>query len=306
VTKDQVTDKVRKLLALAAEDSGGTEAERDLALQRAQAMLFKHNLDLADVTIEADRSEVNSDSVTTDEIWRGHLLYTMGKYLFVKVYFQTTGRKNRRRYVMVGRPEAISVLTEMWRYVVTQIEGELAIALSKRSYHAQMALRGVMHIAELNESSHEDALAAIQDTIALMGTDSAVYVATLCDVPLSTAKQVQPYLKQGKIAPELIGNLGVWKRNFLDAITIQIGERLAEQQRNMATNAGSTGTDLVRNEWRDIDAWMEGHGISLVKSKASRKYDANARGVGKAAGGRIDLGGRKVTKGGRHLLPSGD
>ena len=104
-------------------------------------------------------------------------------------------------------------------------------------------------------------------------------------------------MKRGEIAPDIVSNLGVFKRSFFDAATTRIAFRLAEQKREYYERVDEAkGQELVRNEWAAVDKWMEEFGPKLGSaSRSSRQHSHAGASEGNKAGSRADISvGRKV------------
>lgn len=97
-----VIEKIRKLLKLAADPSNPHEAA--LAAERAQALLFRHHLDMADVTDPfSDVIEVDRPYIT--EPWRKMLAAILCTYNFCRVLEWPGGMK-----FIGGKPDVETVL----------------------------------------------------------------------------------------------------------------------------------------------------------------------------------------------------
>lgn len=132
--------KVRKLFALGAEGSGGTEAERNLAMERAQKLMLKYNLDLEAIETQGEGSvkgdvAQNQSGLQTNRRsdWEGRLLNTIAHYNLCRVYYVASGRGNTKRKVwfVVGRNHNIAFVQELHQFVVDQLKAECRMALSK-------------------------------------------------------------------------------------------------------------------------------------------------------------------------------
>src|SRR3990170_1711561 len=109
---DNILEKIRALLRLAG-DGAATEAEASLAMERAQALLLKHNLDMADIDV---KEEGFSFEVLDEEFnigkadWRSNLLGVIARQNFCRVI---THRAFGRHPSIIGRKYNIEVVQEL-------------------------------------------------------------------------------------------------------------------------------------------------------------------------------------------------
>lgn len=133
MTESKIIEKIAKLLRLADEHSGGTEAERDLAMKRAQEMMLKHNLDYAKITgglqsAEGDVADHNIMVKGAMNQWRLKLLASIGAVTFVNVISFNLG-KHHKRVMLVGRPDNLAFTTRLFEALVPWLETECKIAV---------------------------------------------------------------------------------------------------------------------------------------------------------------------------------
>lgn len=128
----KIIQRIQKLLALADEDGGGTEAERDNAMRRAQELMFKHDLDMASIEGTADIKFVEGDMTFTQERdhWRGRLFYHIGQALGAKG-FQTKYSRGHMRMVLVGQPDTVRFAEILTDWIIPQLTRECEVALVK-------------------------------------------------------------------------------------------------------------------------------------------------------------------------------
>ncbi|KKN01343.1 hypothetical protein LCGC14_1128690 [marine sediment metagenome] len=114
-----IEERIRALLRL-ANDAGATEAEASLAMERAHALLLKHNLDMA--TVEADTGD-EVMSVVDEEFdyrysdrWRASLTNLVAKHNYCKVLVTA-----KTAVQVMGRPHNVSATKEMARWLMGQV-----------------------------------------------------------------------------------------------------------------------------------------------------------------------------------------
>lgn len=145
-----ILTRVKKLLSLTVE-RGATPEEAASAAAKAQALLFDHNLKLADVegVGEADEylaSEIDLNVRGKFHVnWHRRLLATIANNNFCKVIALTTGTRGSgkggapEQCVLVGRAHNIEFVTWLYRSVSTQI-AEMARAAMRQ--HCDATLPG--------------------------------------------------------------------------------------------------------------------------------------------------------------------
>jgi len=124
--KDKVLERVRKMLRLAAEDSGATEGERDNALRAAHATLAKYNLQMSD----AAESSVTDEQRTGDPLfsrsthpWERRVAQSIGKLFFCH-YFYILRKGGGCEHYFVGKGSNVYTAQELYKYVATSINKE--------------------------------------------------------------------------------------------------------------------------------------------------------------------------------------
>lgn len=134
---------VKKLLRLAAQGSGATEAEAAAALDKANNLLLKANLSLADVELGAaataqgvTREELKTghdDIVITNEDWKIDLLRAVARANLCKVIThrgRDLGRAAKWKTwaetsaSVVGLPANRTVVIELFQWLINQIDGK--------------------------------------------------------------------------------------------------------------------------------------------------------------------------------------
>jgi Protein of unknown function (DUF2786) len=124
-----IVDKIRKILALAAR--GGTEAEGNAAMAKAQELLALHNL-TAEQVISSERHE---DKVTEDRTatgarmnWKDYIHHAVARLYFC------TAVKSGRSIVIIGKPADIAVARLIADYVIASAEKMIETLPSDRRF----------------------------------------------------------------------------------------------------------------------------------------------------------------------------
>ena len=118
---NNIIEKIRKLLALA--ERGGTEAEAAAAMEKVQALLTKHNLDIDSVRKPEESSFTREfQEFEWNASWIRPIAGAVAKLYFCSMYYTQQGLDKQIIY-MVG--EKVNILTA--QYVV-----DLVVATGKR------------------------------------------------------------------------------------------------------------------------------------------------------------------------------
>ena len=119
---DSVLDKIKALLRM-AEHPNSNEHEAALALERAQALLFEHNLSRADVMSE-NYNEVPAgigkiDGMESDGYsWKVLLLNTLAKSTLCSIVISS----QHKAWHLFGTYDNVQTVLEMYRWVIPQLE----------------------------------------------------------------------------------------------------------------------------------------------------------------------------------------
>ncbi len=153
-TPDQsVIDRVRKLLALASNNTNPNEAAA--AAARAQELLFKHKLAMADVAAATGVDEPKVGEINFDVAgefllaWRSILLNVVSRHCMCRpilcpVIEATTGRKAVRLKI-IGLEDDANVALYLYMYLTAEIE-RLASSATVKGFKAKNAFRrGAVH-----------------------------------------------------------------------------------------------------------------------------------------------------------------
>lgn len=95
---DKIIDKIRKLLALAANNP--SEGERDAAMRKAHQLLVDHNLQMQDVQVTSETINVyvhNMNSRATP--WARTITDAIAKLYFCKFVYSVNNKKLRANFV---------------------------------------------------------------------------------------------------------------------------------------------------------------------------------------------------------------
>jgi len=119
---EHVVERIRKLLRL-AEDAGATEAEAASALERASALLLRHNLTMDQVAVTGgDAPPVTEQPIRTGWAgsWRGTLLGVLARHNLCSPLVSRQGKVDT--VVVVGRPANVQATHALYDWIAAQLE----------------------------------------------------------------------------------------------------------------------------------------------------------------------------------------
>lgn len=176
---ETIIERIRKLLALA---KSANEHEAAVAMQRAQEMLAKYNLDMNDVLQRGESVQFVCDNELVTESsnpWRRDLASNLARLFFCDYSFnfikQSMPQRKTRKYLRLDRhsfyglPHNVAVVKEMFKYLVDTVE-RLAREARKinregasyeKSFRHGCATRLIERISERYWASKEGAQALI-------------------------------------------------------------------------------------------------------------------------------------------------
>jgi hypothetical protein len=126
MTKENIIEKIQKLLALADESRGGTEAERELATKRAHELMLKHNIDSFSVSDQSAPGGVNDEELFVKgamNLWKGPLYAAVGSVCFVDTVYWKLG-KHETKWMLVGRADNVSFVRTLCEHLIPWLEQE--------------------------------------------------------------------------------------------------------------------------------------------------------------------------------------
>ena len=117
MTKENVVDKIRKLLRL-ARDQGATENEAAVALGMAQRLMMQHNI--TDVEEERFVEAIKGEWMNVDrgDDWEAVVSSAVAALFNCRVLI----RRREGSYQFVGKPENVEVCGDTFLWVCSQIE----------------------------------------------------------------------------------------------------------------------------------------------------------------------------------------
>lgn len=131
----KVLNKIEKLLALAAEEGGGTEGERNNAAEKAQKLMLEHRISLDDLEKAKGREALpgiereSYGELSQSRYWVYDLLNSIGEEVQVDAIF--VGSLGSKRVSLVGRPDMIAYVKLLAEWLEPQLVRECEVALKE-------------------------------------------------------------------------------------------------------------------------------------------------------------------------------
>jgi hypothetical protein len=313
MTIESAIQKVQKLLALANEQGGGTDAERDLAMQRAQEIMLKHDLEMSmieDAMEDKSRAVSDHEFDILEEDWRRYLLDSIARGSFCRTWYYM----GSKRTFIVGRPEQVAFVRELYNWLIPQLEAaavKTAKSYDKRAQYAYLYGLRALTIEVAAGRSDIDIREASQTDISWAGLnrfldaqyrgEGAEDIANICGIALNYAKEVRPFVKREEIAPGFAQHTGVFMRSFFMSASATVGQRLRETQTRFANEGGENAMALVLNENKAADDYMDAK-EDMKKNKSEAKFDREGWGAGARAAADFDLNTNRTVTGTRKEL----
>jgi hypothetical protein len=126
MAEQRIIDKIQKLLRLADPERGGTDAERELALQRANELMAKHNLEQFELTEQSAPGDVQQENDTisgSNNQWKVTFMLATADVCLVSGYYQAVG-KRQWKVVFIGRADNIAFVRQLHEHLIPWLEHE--------------------------------------------------------------------------------------------------------------------------------------------------------------------------------------
>ena len=124
MTKENILDKIKKLLSLATNNSNANEAA--VAAAQAQALMSRHAIDALMLETPVEEEEKIEKDVLSGapskkrSMWKGQLAMALCGVNMCKVYTQQS--HEGYRFMIIGRPSDAATVRYMFLYLVREIE----------------------------------------------------------------------------------------------------------------------------------------------------------------------------------------
>jgi len=105
--KEKIIGKIQKLLALSKSDN---QYEAELAMLRAQQLMQKHQMEMADVLVEIKSSDIITEEMKIDgkrQLWYMYLANNVAKLFDAKVLGCNQGRRGGTKFSFIGAKDNI-------------------------------------------------------------------------------------------------------------------------------------------------------------------------------------------------------
>ena len=266
MTTDDIVERIRKLLRL-AKDAGATEAEAASALERANALLIRHNLSMDALAVSTgEQPAVGEQHISTGWAgsWRGSLLGVLARHNLCAPFIIRDGKHDTG--VVVGRPANVQVTHAMYKWIAEQLEHfamEEWLVVNRAQRDSAAAWTGRPWCPECEDWTEYDDFYAPRRLMCLQCSTNMV-------------------------AERPIIHCFSWKTAFYRGAVLRISNRLYEQRKATQIDAPVTAL-MLRTEQENAD-WIRQHHGELHKAKArSSRYVASAYERGKQRGGDVNL-----------------
>lgn len=118
--------KINALLNLADETRGGTEHERDVAMQKAQELMLKHNIQMGELIGQSADGDVTTLIVEISgamNMWKRYFYSSIAQPSFCKLVYVKTA-KHGQRITVFGRPDNLRYVDILASHVIPWLEEE--------------------------------------------------------------------------------------------------------------------------------------------------------------------------------------
>lgn len=145
---DKITKKIKSLLSLAGNNPN--ENERNEAFQKAQSLLARHNLTMAQINFHDFEGEpINTLQLDVKvEPWRTLVLDAVSKIYYIDYYFSSgvrpSGFNKRRWFVLVGTDTNIMTAKEIFSWLALAIKKEATRQYPESSYGIQSTRKALI------------------------------------------------------------------------------------------------------------------------------------------------------------------
>lgn len=245
----EIVDRIRKLLKVAAHGSGATEAEAATALEMAQKLLLKYNLESvnmdADGQARAEPIDHESISLTNEDCRRG-LLRAVADANFCRVIgIQLSAADHYKTWIqatvyLVGKPTNRAAVIEMFNWVLAQIEGAPTGTLDK---YGKPKLAGGLY---------------------------------------QESWKLKPVSNDPKSWKD-------WRYGFFTGITARMVERLGEMTAKQAINVPGAMALMKTSELAVKSYWATEWGMRVQHRPQGTNASGVAMGIGYEAGNRVTI-----------------
>lgn len=279
---EPIIEKLRKLLALADEESGATEGEREAAAARAAKLMAKYDIDRSEIGPADDHLAGNIGAwpwrrITRDEAWIQMLATAVAVGLgnTVEVLAQRCRDTDAIEYAvfLLGSEVKTEFVARITDYLIPQLTLECEAALLRRKeQYAERRSNEVSLAKQLREAPDPHGLGRF-----MMGPPEPM-------------------------KPWSAGDTKAFRQAFLKTAAQRLRWRVKEAY-DAATEEAGTGTELVlRSERDELDDFIEELGIKTEQRRA-KISSREGQVAGHQAAAKVDvMPGSKVGQGGKHQL----
>ena len=120
---DAIISKLQKILARADTSRGATQAEAEAAMAKAQQLAIEHDIDLASISLETGKIEIETDRAELDggtATQRPHhrpIAQVLMHCFDVKVLWHGVGNRWLAKATIIGEKTDVVIATYCWKYL---------------------------------------------------------------------------------------------------------------------------------------------------------------------------------------------
>jgi len=180
---DTLIEKVKKLLALA---DSPNENEAALAAEKAQELMLRHGISMAQVAARSNDKTIGVDEATTHgktTPWRRHLAHHVAKSMGGRIVYSSDYGRQQGTVYWFGPSGTVESMIDLYSYLETTLVSVSAIETANRyetwihgkTYRASFLAGAVARIgARLNKRRREMATESVDNSKALVVIGDAV------------------------------------------------------------------------------------------------------------------------------------
>ena len=263
MTNEDIVDRIRKLLRL-AEDAGATEAEAAAALERANALLIRHNLSMDAIAVSTgEQPAVGERHIPAGWAgsWRGSLLGILARHNLCTPFISRKGKRDT--VVVVGRPANVDATHAMYDWIADQLE-----RLATEEWLV------INRTQRENRMSGKPWCPECEDWVDATYRELGSLHCVRCDTRVLPTRPVVHGFS--------------WKTAFYRGAVSRIFNRLQEQRKAAQADAPVTAL-VLRTEQENADWIRKQHGELRRGKSRRRRYLSNAYERGQQRGGEVSL-----------------
>lgn len=172
---ERIIRKINALLELADETRGGTEAERDTAMRKAQELMLNHNIEMGQLHGKSADGDVTTTIIEISgamNMWKRYFYSSITQPSFCKLLYTKTA-KHAQRLTIFGRPDNLRYVELIGDHVIPWLEDECKTA-SKEAEAEYQAMGRKYNPRAFKRSFMEAASSRIYSRLLLLRKEKGV------------------------------------------------------------------------------------------------------------------------------------